>query len=130
MLKQVTYPLTIFYDGACGVCSTEMKYYRSIADQRIVFIDISSPDFIADQHGRDNNDFQRELHVMDASGKFYTGVEAFRALWVSLPSPFYPLLAKLVGLPGINLTSRVGYSIFARLRHFLPSTKSCRVPDR
>ena len=119
------YPLKVFYDGACGVCSSEMTYYRSISDRKVIFIDISAKDFSPEEFGKSAEDFQRELHVCDAEGNFVTGVQAFQLLWETLPSPFYPLLSKLVGLPGIHLAASVGYSAFARFRHLLPGNKSC-----
>lgn len=119
--------LTIFYDGACGVCSTEMSYYRSIADQRISFVDIADPDFNANSYGKTIEEFQKELHVCDENYKFYTGVDAFRKLWDELPSPFYPLLSTFTGLPLVNFSARSAYALFARYRHLFPSTrkKSC-----
>lgn len=128
----VSYPLTVFYDGACGVCSKEMKHYRKVADQRVHFVDIAATDFNAGLYGRSNDDFQRELHVCDVDGNFYTGVEAFRKLWEALPLPFYPLLSLTVGLPGVNLAARTGYSVFARFRHLLPSNKNnvCTLPGK
>lgn len=127
---KVVYPITVFYDGACGVCSTEIAYYRTQADQRVVFVDIAAADFDAESFGRTPDDFQKELHVCDASGRFFTGVEAFRRLWEAIPSPFYPLLSGFVGLPGINLAARTGYAVFARFRHLLPGshTGSCPLP--
>ena len=98
-----TYLLTVFYDGACGVCSKEMRHYRKVADQRVRFVDIAAADFSADIYGRSNDDFQRELHVCDADGNFFTGVEAFRKLWDALPSPFYPLLSSPSDFPGSTL---------------------------
>ena len=128
---KTSYSLTIFFDGACGVCSKEMAHYQKVADQRVRFVDITALDFSAEHYGRTNDDFQRELHVCDADGSFYTGVEAFRRLWEALPSPFFHLLSAVVGLPGINLTARTGYAIFARYRHLLPSNrkKVCPLPD-
>jgi predicted DCC family thiol-disulfide oxidoreductase YuxK len=114
------YPLTIFYDGACGVCSKEMAYYMSIADQKVVFVNIAAPDFNALSYGKSNDDFQRELHVCDNQGTFYTGVEAFRKLWDTLPSPFYPMLSTFVGLPVIHFGARCGYTVFSKYRHLLP----------
>ncbi len=119
----ISYPLTIFYDGACGVCSTEISYYRSMADQKIEFVDIAAADFDANSFGKTTEEFQKELHVKDADNQYYTGVEAFRKLWEALPSPFYPLLASFVGLPGVNLSARIGYAFFARIRHLLPAQK-------
>lgn len=122
------YPLTIFYDGACGVCSTEIRHYRSIADERVRFVDIAANDFDAGAFGKTIDDFQKQLHARDAGGQFFTGVEAFRQLWQALPSPFYPLLSTLTGLPGINLAARTGYALFARFRHLLPSSHTASCP--
>jgi predicted DCC family thiol-disulfide oxidoreductase YuxK len=121
---KISYPLTLFYDGACGVCSTEMGHYRSIADQRVIFINIASADFDAEAFGKRIDDFQKRLHALDAEGHYHTGVEAFRRLWEALPSPFYPMLSRLIGLPGIHLSARAGYAIFARYRHLLPSSRA------
>ena len=125
----VTYPLTVFFDGACGVCSKEMSYYRSIADQRLEFVNIAASDFDAEVYGKSAAEFQARLHVRDAEGRYFTGVEAFRRLWEALPSPFYPLFSGLVGLPGIHFASQIGYDLFARFRHLLPASHaaSCRL---
>lgn len=120
----INYPLTIFYDGSCGVCSTEITYYRSIADHRVNFVNIAGADFKAEAYGKTADEFQAKLHARDADGQYFTGVEAFRRLWEALPSPFYPLLSSIVGLPGIHFASRLGYSVFARYRHLLPSSSS------
>lgn len=126
---KVTYPLTIFYDGACGICSTEISHYRSIADQRIDFVDIAAVDFNAESYDKQVEEFQKKLHACDADGHFFIGVEAFRRLWEALPSPRYSLLSTVVGLPGIHFMTRVGYAAFARFRHLLPSSKaaSCQI---
>ena len=125
---KITYPLTIFYDGACGICSTEISYYRSIADQRIDFVDIAAVDFNAEAYDKQAEEFQKKLHACDADGHFFTGVEAFRRLWEALPSPVYPLLSAVVGLPGIHLVTRVGYAAFARFRNFVPSNHATSCP--
>ena len=126
---KINYPLTLFYDGACKVCSTEIRHYRSIADQRLKFVNIASNDFDAETFGKKIEEFQKKLHARDADGHYYTGVEAFRRLWEALPSPFYTLLSSFIGLPGIHLSARAGYAIFAKYRHLLPSNRepSCQV---
>ena len=124
----VTYPLAVFYDGACGVCSKEIAHYRSIADQRIRFVNIAAADFDAASYGRTAAEFQAQLHARDARGRFFTGVEAFRRLWEALPSPFYPLLSGFVGLPGVHLAARTGYALFARFRHLLPASHAASCP--
>jgi len=114
------YPITIFYDGACGVCASEMKHYMSIADGKVRFVNIAAVEFNAYDYGKSNEDFQRALHALDSQGVFYTGVDAFRKLWDTLPSPLYPFLSSFLGLPLINFASRCGYSLFSRYRHLLP----------
>lgn len=127
-----SYPLTIFYDGACGVCSKEMSYYQKIADERVVFVNIATQDFFAGNYKKTEEEFQKQLHACDANGHFFTGVDAFRKLWKTLPSPFYPFLSDVVGLPGIHLAARTGYAIFARYRHLLPSSsaRSCSLRNK
>ena len=120
--------LTVFYDGACGVCDGEMRYYRVQAGNKVEFIDIAAPDFDPARYGRTAEEFLSQLHVRDAEGRFHTGVEAFRTLWRALPSPFYPLLAGIVGLPGVHLASRLGYDLFARYRHLLPKSRGGSCP--
>lgn len=121
----MSFPLQVFYDGACLVCSHEMEGYRKRnPENRLAFIDISAVDFDADQYGKTREDFMAQIHARDADGNFYTGVDAFVAIWQAYPSgSFYRLLGVVVGLPGIDLFSRFGYRTFARHRHLLPKRK-------
>ncbi len=125
----VMFPLEIFYDGSCLVCSAEMARYRERNEQgRLQFIDISSPDFIAGNYGKTQDEFMARLHVRDSEGRFFTGVDAFMMIWQAYPdcSP-YRLLSAVIGLPGLNLLARGGYTLFARYRHLLPDArKGCR----
>lgn len=128
MAPTTAYPLEIFYDGSCIVCSTEMDYYRRRnPQQRLSFTDISSADFDADQYDRTLQQFMAEMHVRDADGRYYVAVDAFLALWGTFPSgSLYRLFGTLVSLPGIHLVTKMGYVLFARYRHLLPKrTTDC-----
>jgi predicted DCC family thiol-disulfide oxidoreductase YuxK len=121
MARKIEFPLTVFFDGGCPVCTREIEYYRRMAsEEKLNFVDISDPRFDPEPYGRTLKEFMAEMHAMDASGRFYRGVDAFRALWQGLPVSIYGDLGRLLGLPGIHLLARVGYHIFARLRRFLP----------
>jgi predicted DCC family thiol-disulfide oxidoreductase YuxK len=122
-----TYPLTIFYDGGCAVCAAEMAHYsRHNPSQRLRFVDISGPGFSAGKYGRSDREFMRRLHVQTANGAFATGVDAFLLIWNAYPrGTFYPLLGKIIGLPGVLSMARAGYSLLARFRHLLPGRKDC-----
>jgi predicted DCC family thiol-disulfide oxidoreductase YuxK len=118
----IAFPLQIFFDGSCRVCSAEMESYRrKNPDNRLEFIDISDDDFRSDTYGKSLGDFMAELHVRDAHGNFATGIDAFIAIWQAFPSgSAWRLAAVTLGLPGINSLSRSGYRVFARYRHMLP----------
>ena len=119
------FPLQIFYDGSCMVCSAEMAKYREHDhDGKLSFVNIKAPDFVAPDYGKTQAEFMARLHVRDADGVFYTGVDAFTAIWQAYPDcSVYRLLSAAVGFPGLNLVSRGAYSLFARYRHLLPQTR-------
>ncbi len=124
----ISFPLEIFYDGSCIVCSAEMQSYRKRNPQnRLKFIDISAEDFHPEQYGKSLDEFMLKMHVRDATGNFTTGVDAFVTIWQAFPTgSVCRLFSALIGLPGINLLSRFGYSVFARYRHLLPKkTPEC-----
>jgi predicted DCC family thiol-disulfide oxidoreductase YuxK len=118
----VAFPLQIFFDGSCRVCSAEMESYRrKNPDDRLEFVDISDEHFNPDVYGKSLGDFMSELHVRDAQGNFTTGIDAFIAIWQAFPSgSVWRLAAAFCGLPGVYSLGRGGYRVFARWRHLLP----------
>ncbi|APG28322.1 hypothetical protein A7E78_10955 [Syntrophotalea acetylenivorans] len=122
---KILFPLTVFYDGNCPVCSREIFHYRPLNRAgRLDFIDISAPSFDAAARGLDQAALMKAMHVQDAAGRLYLGVDAFRALWLGLPGLRYRCLSQLLGLPGVHLLAVLGYRVFARFRHLLP--RRCR----
>lgn len=117
-------PLNVYYDGTCRVCRTEMNIYKKRADSKMLnFVDISATDFVAEEHGRTQDEFMQQLHVRDNQGRFFTGVDAFIQIWNACPEQsVYRLLGRTAGLPGIHTAARGGYALFARFRHLLPKT--------
>jgi predicted DCC family thiol-disulfide oxidoreductase YuxK len=128
------FPLQVFYDGACYVCSAEMfVYMRKNHAGRLEFVDISVPEFNPAEHGISLADFMYQLHAIDRAGKVYRGVEAFRAIWQAFPtSTWYGLLGALVTLPGISILASEFYLAFARIRKYFPKRRSavCRIGRR
>lgn len=121
----IAFPLQIFFDGSCRVCSAEMETYRrKNPHHRLEFVDISDDHFRPAEHGKSLGDFMAELHVRDAAGNFFTGIDAFITIWQAFPSgSVWRLAATALGLPGIHLLSRGGYRAFARYRHLLPQRR-------
>ena len=116
------FPLEIFYDGSCLVCSSEIEHYRRLnPGQRLHFVDIQADDFEPQRYEKSQAEFMGKMHLRDGQGRFYVGVDAFLLIWQAFPgdSP-YRLLGAVLGFPGINLFARFGYQVFARYRHLLP----------
>lgn len=126
------FPLRVFYDGACPVCSREIAgYLRKDCEGRLLPVDISAAEFDPRPFGISRQEFLNELHVIDRTGKVFRGIDAFRAIWRAFPSSgAYRLLDGLVGLPVVNLFARLGYKVFARLRPRLPGRKADCTRDR
>jgi predicted DCC family thiol-disulfide oxidoreductase YuxK len=123
------FPLKVFYDGSCSVCAREMDVYRRKEHGgRLLFVDISIPDFDPTPYGITLPDFMHEMHAIDHSGGVYRGVEAFRAIWQAFPaSTRYGALGWLIALPGVHLLARLTYWSFARMRNYLPkSREACK----
>jgi len=129
------FPITVFYDGACLVCSTEIEHYsRQDRAGRLLLVDISTTEFTPEQYGIPLQDFMFELHVIDASGRVFKGIEGFWAIWQAFPaSTLYGLLGTIITLPLINPLARLAYKGFARIRRYLPKrhrnceSGSCRI---
>lgn len=119
------FPITVFYDGACIVCSTEvLHYFRQDHAGRLIIVDISAPDFQPQQYGISLQDFMFELHAIDRLGRVYTGVEAFWAIWQAFPAAtLYGMLGVIITLPLVNPLARLCYQGFARIRRYLPKRR-------
>jgi len=108
------YPLTLFYDAACPVCSLEMDHLRERdAARRLVFVDIGAPGFDAAAHGVTLQAMNAEIHAKLPDGSMLKGVEVLRLAyeavglgWV-LRASAWPLLR-----PAFD----VAYRKFARHR--------------
>lgn len=114
--------LTIFYDGACYLCSAEIDHYRKLKSETLDFVNIADPHFSAEKEGLDPHDVQIEMHVKTSNGKIIKGVDAFIEIWKHLPR--YQWLVPLCNNRASKPCLRFGYFIFARMiRPYLPKKK-------
>ena len=121
------FPIKIFYDGSCSVCSTEIEHYlRQNHDNKLLGVDISAPDFDPSPYGITTEAFMYELHVIDQNGEIYRAVEAFWAIWQAFPaSTLYGIMGAVINMPLVNPVARLLYKGFARIRPFLPKKHVC-----
>jgi 3-demethoxyubiquinol 3-hydroxylase len=110
--------LSVYYDGACPVCSREIAVYKNSAGgEAIEWIDATSCDLGELQSGAKGLSRETALarmHVRKANGELVSGAAAFVAMWEQLPK--FAVLARLARFPGAMLVLELGYRLFLRLR--------------
>ena len=128
--------LTIYYDGACQVCSREIALYQKARGyEELRFVDICAQGFDAVREGLDPVEVHRSFHARAADGTLYTGVAAFVAIWESLPG--FHWLATVAKVPGVRPVMDLGYVVFSKIRPYLPRKKFacdgspyCEIPSK
>lgn len=106
---------TVYYDGACPVCSKEIKAYRrATGADSLAWVDASSSD--AQGLGEDLQSEQAlaRMHVRDESGQLISGAAAFAAIWTRLPKTRW--LGQLMGTRAALFFLEPAYVLFLRIR--------------
>jgi len=108
--------VTLFWDGGCPLCTTEISYYKRIdAAQRVDWVDVHATPERLDPYGLDAGDAMRKIHAIDARGKVQIGVPAFIAVWEQLP--LWNILPPVLRTTPLALPiASAAYSVFARYR--------------
>jgi len=77
---------TVYYDGACPLCSKEIDTYRKAqgADE-LAWVDAANADSGLLGHDLDCEKAITRMHVRDESGELISGAAAFAAIWARLP---------------------------------------------
>ncbi|MDI5919932.1 DUF393 domain-containing protein [Halomonas sp. LR5S13] len=111
---QARAPATLYHDGHCPLCQREVAWLaRHPRRARVRLVDIQAADFDAAALGTSVEAMMGLLHVRDAGGRWYIGMDASRALYAVLG---YRRLVWLSTLPGIAGMMDAGYRWFARRR--------------
>ena len=80
-------PVTVYYDGACPLCSREIGFYRRRRGaSNVVWVDVSNSgehDIAPDLSG---TAARARFHVRSPAGKLVDGGAAFAQLWSALPA--------------------------------------------
>lgn len=111
--------IQVYYDGLCKVCSKEIAHYqRQVGSEKIRFVDICATGFDPIKENLDPFAIHNIMHVRRADGSLATRVDAFIEIWKALPK--FNKLARLANIPLIHGGLEVGYSVFAKIRPWLP----------
>ncbi len=126
-MRAPRFPLTVFYDGACIVCATEIEHYlKKDHGEKLVAIDISSHDFDPVPYQISLADFMQQLHAIDQDGQVFKGIDSFWAIWQAFPpSTIYGIMGRAIQLSLLNRFARIAYWLFARIRTYLPKRNQC-----
>ena len=106
---------TVYYDGSCPLCSTEVSFYRKREGaQAITFVDVSDAEQRTNLGDLDSEQAMRRFHVRDANGTLHSGARGFFLLWRQLPA--FRWLAYLGRLPGVTSLAEGLYRLFLKVR--------------
>jgi predicted DCC family thiol-disulfide oxidoreductase YuxK len=107
--------LTVYYDGACPVCSREVEIYDRIDRAGTIgWHDVSESEGGLGRDGVTQCDALARLHARLPDGQIVTGVEAFIAIWERLPG--FRLLAPLARRHPFRWLLERGYDWYAPRR--------------
>ena len=109
-VRPVAEAVEVFYDAGCPVCRGEIDHYRRIARANAVAfeaVDIPEASAALAPYRLDTTTLKRRLHVRDANGTVHAGVDAFIALWQTLPG--YRWLAWAARLPVVGAAAQLLY---------------------
>ena len=109
-----SYPLTVFFDGACPICDREIAVMKRLDRRRqLEFCDFSAQEYDAASSGFAAADLGAVIHARWADGSVITGVEVFRAMWEAVGLGFLARLSRLSLVEPLVLKA---YAWFARNR--------------
>ena len=104
----------VLYDGKCGLCKKEIRYYQTIAPKgKFEWIDITITKNLARYPAITLRDALMSLHVVEG-GNIKSGVDAFIAIWSELS--YFKILSLIVRLPIIYQIACILYRLFAYYR--------------
>ena len=107
--------LTVYYDGACPVCSREIAMYRRQAGaERCVWLDVSSCPESALGIGLSRDSALAKFHVRRADGVLVEGVRGFAVLWRVLPR--FAWAGRIASTGPLPLLLDAAYRGFLRVR--------------
>jgi 3-demethoxyubiquinol 3-hydroxylase len=107
--------LTVYYDGACPVCSREIAMYRQQpGGESCAWVDASrcSPSELGPD--LDPPRALARMHVRQADGRLVSGAAAFIAMWQVFPATRW--LGRIAAVPPLPWVLELGYRLFLRVR--------------
>ena len=107
--------IKVFFDGACGYCSKEIRYYKKISNKEVFrWVNVAAePNALAD-YNISQAQALLHLHAIDNNNNIYVGADAFAVIWKNLP--VWHVLGHFISFPIINSIASILYTWFAKRR--------------
>lgn len=106
---------TVYFDGACPVCSREVAMYRrQPGADAMGWVDVAHCDAAELGAGLTRDAAMARLHLRRADGSLVSGAQAFTTLWRALPR--WSWLGRLLGTRATLWLLEAGYRAFLLLR--------------
>lgn len=114
------FPLTVFFDASCALCSSEMQNIKlNDSDDQLVLVDCSASDFDDAAYREDGvtrDAMMRCLHAQDAQGRWLKGVAAFEVIYRAVGMT---TIAKLWAHPLLRPLAERAYPLVVRHRYMI-----------
>jgi predicted DCC family thiol-disulfide oxidoreductase YuxK len=116
--------IKVYFDGICGHCSKEIKYYQTIAPKSVFrWIDVAADPTAMNNYRITQAEALRYLHAIDDDDVIHVGSDAFAVIWKRLPK--WKMLGHMISLPIVRNLTRMAYKIFAHYR--FKKNKHCQL---
>ncbi|SDS83201.1 thiol-disulfide oxidoreductase DCC family protein [Pseudomonas oryzae] len=117
MQNNPSWPLTLYYDGACPLCAREIRLLRRHASAaRLQLVDIAAADFDPAPLGLSLARLQERLHARFADGRWVSGLDATFWSWCAAGLGRW---AAPLRWPPLRPLLELAYRLFCRLRPHL-----------
>ena len=119
------YPVLVF-DGDCAFCTATVNQVRRFVRPRATIVPWQHADLAA--WGLTTDQCQRSIQWVSAPGDVVSEGRAAAAVLCAGRQP-WPLMGRVIRLPGIIVLTDAVYRLIAANRHRLPgSTPACQLP--
>lgn len=113
-IKAADAATTVYFDGACPVCSREIAFYqRQSGGEDIAWVDVTRCGASSLPFGVTRETAMARFHVQ-SNGALDDGAAAFLALWRALPG--FRWIGRLLSVPPLPWLLERGYRLFLKIR--------------
>jgi predicted DCC family thiol-disulfide oxidoreductase YuxK len=118
--------LTLYFDGQCAFCATEMQRLASWdRDGRLAFVDIAQPGFDSSHLGASMAALNREMYSQRADGTVLVGVDSMLAAYTLVGKGW---LVWPLRVPLLRDVLAALYRLFARNRYKMSALLGYKAP--